>query len=62
MRHKKILKERAAAGEGASNAPAASGDSTSTAPAASGATGKASGDGEPGTDSFDPNDPPKPLD
>jgi hypothetical protein len=44
MRHKKLLKEKAAA----ESAPANSG-----APA---------GEAEPGTDAFDPNKPPKPLD
>lgn len=44
MRHKKVLKEKAAA--------AAATDSA-TAP---------SGEAEPGTDAFDPNSPPKPID
>ena len=41
MRHKKILKEKAAA------------TASAVAP---------SGEAEPGTDAFDPNNPPKPLD
>ena len=52
MRHKALMKEKAEAGGG----------SSSTAPAATASSSvKASGEGEPGTDSFDPNDPPKPL-
>ncbi len=50
MRHKKILKEKAAAATTA----------TAAAPAKDSAVAP-SGDGEPGTDAFDPNDPPKPL-
>lgn len=46
MRHKAIMKERAANGGGA----------TESKPAES------SGEAEPGTDAFDPKNPPKPLD
>lgn len=52
MRHKALMKEKAEAGGSSSTAPAAATASTSV---------KASGEGEPGTDAFDPNDPPKPL-
>ncbi len=54
MRHKAIMKEKAEAG--GSNSAAQSAPSATASSSV-----KASGEGEPGTDSFDPNDPPKPL-
>ncbi len=45
------MKEKAEAG----------GSSSTSAPATASSSVKASGEGEPGTDSFDPNDPPRPL-
>lgn len=52
MRHKKILKEKAAQ---ATQAAQEGGPPAAT-------TATSSADAEPGTDAFDPNKPPMPLD
>jgi len=56
MRHKKMMKEKKEAEGAAGGAPAQAPEAKVEATAAT------SGEAEPGTDAFDPNKPPMPLD